>query len=262
MQFSELLNSMRERSGSWTVTVGDEWLQGRSLFGGLQSAIALRAMRALVPPDVPLRTLQTTFIAPVPAGTVTVRARVLRRGKSAIQVAAEVVEGDAVLCLLTGVFGAARASAVAIAPLQPPMTPQARVVEFRFIPGVTPNFTQYLPMRWLSGSPPYTNNPSTRHVIEVDLRDDGAMDEPQLLAIADAPPPVALSMLKKPAPGSSMTWTMELLDPDLKRQPLAGWRLDCEVVAAGEGYTSQSVMIWSPGGKLSAISRQSMVVFG
>jgi acyl-CoA thioesterase len=261
MQFSELIGSMQERAGTWSVTAGDEWLQGRSLFGGLQSAIALRAMRALVPADVPLRTLQTTFIAPVPAGVVNARARVLRTGKSAIQVAAEIFEGDAVLCLLSGVFGAARESDVSIAPPQPPVPP-GKIFDFRFIPGVTPNFTQYLPMRWLSGTPPYTSNPMTRHVIEVSLRDPGPMDEPHLLAIADAPPPVALSMLNKRAFGSSMTWTMEFLDPDLRNRALEGWRLDCEVVAAGEGYTSQSVMIWSPDGKLSAISRQSMVIFG
>jgi len=106
MQFSELLDSMQERGGAWTASVGDDWLQGRSVFGGLQAAIALKAMRSLVPGGIPLRTLQVTFVAPVPAGTVTAQARVLRTGKSAIQVEALIVEGDAVLCVVLGVFGA------------------------------------------------------------------------------------------------------------------------------------------------------------
>ncbi len=261
MQFSDLLASMQERDGAWTCVVTDDWLQGRSLFGGLQAAIALKAMRALVPREVPLRTLQVTFVAPVPAGTVSTTARVLRTGKSAIQVEGRVGDAGSVQCLLVGVFGAARPSTVEVAPAQPPVPP-GKPISFDFVAGITPSFTRHLPMRWLHGTPPYTGNPLTRAIIEVTLRDRGPIDEAHLLAIADAPPPVALSMLKKPAPGSSMTWTLEFMAIDLAAQALAAWRLDADVVAAGEGYTSQSVMVWTPGGKLAAISRQSMVVFG
>jgi acyl-CoA thioesterase len=261
MQFSDLLESMRERDGAWIATVGEDWMQGRSAFGGLQAAIAVRAMRALVAAEIPLRTLQVTFIAPVPAGEVTARARVLRTGKSAIHVEARLGEGDEAQCVILGVFGAARASTVNVDPPQPPK-PGGKVIAFDFVAGLTPSFTRHLPMRWLSGTPPYTNNPATTAMIQVDLRDRGPMAEPHLLAIADAPPPVALSMLKKPAPGSSMTWTMEFLGEDLRSLSLSDWRLDLEVVAAREGYTSQSVMVWAPTGRLAAISRQSMVVFG
>jgi hypothetical protein len=162
--------------------------------------------------------------------------------------------------VVLGVFGTSRDSSIRILPTAPPAA-NGKPIEFRHMPGVTPNFTKFLPMRWLSGTPPYTNNPATRHVIEVNMQDRGPFGEAHLLAIADAPPPVALSMLKKPAAGSSMTWTMEFIAQDLSRQPLTGWRLDVEVVAARDGYTSQSVMVWTPSGELGAISRQSMVVF-
>ena len=261
MEFSALLESMKEQSGTWTAPVPDAWLQGRSLFGGLQAALAWRAMRALVLPEIPLRTLQVTFIGPVGAGTVTARARILRKGRSTVHVEGVLGEGNEAQCLLLGVFGAARMSSVAILPKAPPV-PDGKPIDFRFVAGLTPNFTQYLPMRWLSGTPPYTSNPAPRAVIEVGMKDRGPMSEAHVLAIADAPPPVALSMLKKPAPGSSMTWTIEFFAQDLPRLPLSGWRLDAEVTAARDGYTSQSVMVWTPGGELAAISRQSMVVFG
>jgi hypothetical protein len=38
--------------------------------------------------------------------------------------------------------------------------------------------------------------------------------------------------------------------------------VDAELVAARDGYTSQSVMLWAPDGTPVAISRQSMLVFG
>ena len=86
------------------------------------------------------------------------------------------------------------------------------------------------------------------------------------MAVADAPPPIALSMLKAQVPGSSLTWTLEMLseggDAGLAELPLAGWRLDLELVAAAAGYTSQSEIVWGPGGEPVALSRQCMVVFG
>ena len=86
MLLSEILATLVRDHAGWTGTVPDDWSQGRSIFGGLQAALVLRAMRALVPGHLPLRVMQTTFVAPVLTGTVHVRARVLRAGKNAIDV--------------------------------------------------------------------------------------------------------------------------------------------------------------------------------
>ena len=86
MRFSEAMQTVTRRGDGWQATVSEDWLQGRSAFGGLQAALALRAMRERVPVDMPLRSLQVTFIAPVPAGPVSIRAQRLRAGRSAIQV--------------------------------------------------------------------------------------------------------------------------------------------------------------------------------
>jgi hypothetical protein len=48
----------------------------------------------------------------------------------------------------------------------------------------------------------------------------------------------------------------------LEHLALEGWRLDVDLLAADGGYTSQSVMVWGPGGEPVAVSRQCMVVFG
>jgi acyl-CoA thioesterase len=69
MQFSDVLDTLRQEDGSCSATVSADWEQGRSVFGGMQAALLLRAMRSVAPPGVPLRTMQVTFVAPVPAGS-------------------------------------------------------------------------------------------------------------------------------------------------------------------------------------------------
>src|SRR6478609_3119397 len=96
---SVLLSRARTSQGTSTLDVPDDWLQGRTLFGGMQAVVGLAAMRSLAP-DAPLRSLQVTFLAPVPGGLVTARAQVLRSGKSATHVEARIVDGDNTLALI------------------------------------------------------------------------------------------------------------------------------------------------------------------
>lgn len=258
--WSRLLAATRAHGGTATLEVTADWLQGRTVFGGLQAAVAVQAMRGLVP-DTPLRTLQGTFLAPVPQGVLTAQARVLRTGKSATHVEARIVEGEATLALLVGVFGAPRASGVTVTPRQPPVA-AGPAIDFLYAPGLTPAFTQHFKVRWLQGLPPYTGDTRTDHVLEVSLRDEGPVTEGHVLAIADFIPPLALSHLKTPAPGSTLTWMIEFLAQGFDGIGLERWRIDAQLAAARDGYTSQSVMVWGPGGEPVAMSRQSMVVFG
>jgi acyl-coenzyme A thioesterase PaaI-like protein len=258
--WTPLFAGLRTQPGSASLEVPADWLQGRTVFGGLQAALALRAMRTLVP-DVPLRTLQGTFLAPVPAGAATATARVLRTGKSATHVEARIVDGDATLALLVGVFGAARASTVSVRPRQAPVE-SPRPLEFGYIPGVMPAFTQHFKVRFLRGGTPYTGAKATDTVLDVGLRDAGPCTEGHVLAIADFIPPIALSHLKSPAPGSTLTWMIEMFADRFDGLTLEHWRVDATMAAAQDGYTSQSLMVWGPGGEPLASSHQSMVVFG
>jgi Acyl-CoA thioesterase N-terminal domain/Acyl-CoA thioesterase C-terminal domain len=259
--FTAVLDSATVAGGSLSADVPADWTQGRTIFGGLQAALALRAMRAVVPPDVPLRALQGTFAAPLPAGEVHADAEVLRVGKNASQAEARLGSGGETTAVFLGVFGTGRESAIARVPEQPSVQTEDPV-EFAYVPGRMPRFTQFFSARWLRGGVPFSGHPEPSAVIEVSMTDDApAAGEEHVLAIADFPPPVALSLLDRPAQGGTMAWLIELLD-GRGNTPLEGWRLDTEMVAAGAGYTSQSVMVWGPGGAPVAISRQSMVVFG
>jgi acyl-CoA thioesterase len=261
MRFSDLMRSIWRDAGASSVEVPEDWLQGRSVFGGLQVALVVDAMRALVPATVPLRTLQVTFVAPVPAGTMRAAARVLRTGKSATHVEGRLADGDLALATAIGVFGIARPSAIARAPRRPDVAAH-RPCEFPYVPGFSPAFTQHFDARWVRGGVPFSGDPSHEMAVELDFRDAGPASEAHVIALADYVPPVALSMVARPTPGSSLTWMLELTADRFDTWPLQGWRADVEMVAARDGYTSQSTLVWAPDGALVAISRQSMVVFG
>jgi acyl-coenzyme A thioesterase PaaI-like protein len=257
--YSVLMSRVEGASGEARVSVPDDWLQGRTLFGGLQAAIALKAMRSLRI-EAPLRSLQATFVAPVPGGLVQAGARVLRSGKNATHVEARIVDGEQTLALVVGVFGVARESSVSVVPEQPAVAPGG-AVEMAYGPGVMPSFTQHFKARWLRGGLPYSGATEKDNVIELGMRDAGPVSEYHVVAMADFIPPIALSFLTERAPAASLTWMLEMLVDDVSALPLEGWRMDAHVSAARDGYTHQSMELWGPGGIPVALGRQTMVVF-
>jgi len=257
---SVLMSRARTGAGTSMVDVPEDWLQGRTLFGGLQAIVGLAAMRT-VAPEAPLRSLQVTFLAPVPGGLVRAHARILRSGKSATHVEARIVDGDNTLAMMVGVFGLPRSSAVALRPRQPDVTPD-NPVELPWVPGVTPNFTRHFKARWVAGARPWSGIQRPDSVIELAMRDQGNATEYHVVAMADFIPPIALSYLKTPVPAASLTWMLELLVEDASALPLDGWRIDAQMSAAHNGYINQSLMLWGPGGVPVALGRQTMVVFG
>lgn len=262
MRFSQLIDGLRGGDGEWQAEVPASWAQGRTLFGGLQAALAAQAMRALAGDTAPLRTLQASFIAPVPAGTVQVRARVLRRGKSATQVEAQLLDGGQAACVVLGIFGAPRASSIDIAPDWPaPAVAAAQARELPYIEGVTPAFTRHVGFRWASGGFPFSGAAEAKTQIYVRLKDEAPVGEAQLVALADTIPSPALSLLKKPAPASSLTWMLEILRPDYDAAADGWWLMDAAVSSAHSGYLSQTATLWSPDHRAVALSRQSVVVF-
>jgi len=261
MNFSQAMRGVIRDGDSWRAEVGADWLQGRSAFGGLQAALGLRAMRELVPAELALRTLQVTFLAPVLTGNVTIRAACLRQGRSTMHVEAGLYAGDQLLCQLLGVFGSARPSALNFQPEQAPLAaPMAREVPYD--PATMPAFFQQFRARWLRGDLPFSGGTQREAVVRISLRDDGPPDETHVLAFADFIPPLALGMFAQPTQGSSLTWMLELLRDRYDDLGLADWRIDATLLAARDGYTNQSVMLWGPHGEPVALSRQSMVVFG
>lgn len=265
MQFSELVKAVRKQP--LDVTIPADWAQGRASFGGLMVALQYEAMRAQVAPERVLRSLAVTFVGPAEPGvSISFEVEVLREGKAVSQVLGRAVQNGQVVTLVQGSFGASRASAVSIESMP---APDMKAVQdcplLPYIKGVTPEFMRHLSMGWAVGALPFTGR-GTREMggwvrLAGDVKDE-PLTETHLLALIDAWPPALLPLLNKPTAGSTLTWTVEFVQP----LPVAGTLDWCKYLAviehARDGYGHVAANLWAPNGELIAISRQTVTVFG
>jgi acyl-CoA thioesterase len=261
MRFSDTLASVSAAETEVEVTA--DWLQGRTVFGGLQVALALRALERALGEAIPLRSLQTTFIAPVPAGPVALRARILRRGRSAVQGEARLLNAAGeTLCLVMAVFGRARASRLSRHPTAPTAPPAAGLRDVPYLEGLTPVFSRQFAMRFALNGIPFSGVREPVSQTWLAHRDPAPLTVAHLVALADVIPSPALALLQQPAAASSLTWALDLLQPRVDFDPAAFWLMDAEATAAAEGYISQTATLFNPAGEAAAYSRQTMAIFG
>ncbi|SQF98114.1 acyl-CoA thioesterase II [Paucimonas lemoignei] len=264
MTFSELIDAVQRQP--LAVTIPPEWGQGRASFGGLMAALQYEAMRAKVPSDRPVRSLAITFVGPAEPGVpIAFEVEVLREGNSVSQVLGRAVQNGQVMTLIQGSFGASRESSIAV---QADPAPTLKAVEecpqLPFISGMMPEYLRFMDLRWALGGMPFSNTPSSAIGGYVRFReiDEGPLNEAHLLALVDTWPPALLPHLSKPAPGSSLTWTIEFVQP-LPQVSSHDWCSYKAVIEhARDGYGHTAAMLWTPSGELMAISRQTVTVFG
>ncbi len=212
----DLLAWRRREAHVVHFTVTPDWQQGRTLFGGLLSALGVQAMRDVCGGDWPLRALQTNFVGPVAAGAFEVDVVLLRQGKNVRQVQARITQagpdGQVQVCgVLLGVFGTGRASTLPVlSPERPPVpvTPEQAFV-WPYIEGVTPAFTQHMEVRHAEGGMPFTGSSDWFSRAFARLRrSEGVDTELTVALLADAGPTPALAQLKGPAMASSVSWSL------------------------------------------------------
>jgi acyl-CoA thioesterase len=247
-----------------SFSITEDWLQGRTTFGGLVATLAVQAMHDVVGRVAPLRALQTNFIGPVGAGTVQVAVTTLRAGKNMRQVQATLSQGGELAAMLVAVFGAARESALpAMWPQRPGVATSAEAAQvLPFIAGVTPNFTQHLQMAWAEGPMPFSGGEGWNTRIHLRLKDEALDPELLTVLLSDAPPTPALGQLKERKPASSVSWSLELRSP-VRPAPADGWwRIDMDTKACAEGYANQAATLWTPDGQLASLGYQVVAVYG
>jgi acyl-CoA thioesterase len=265
---SALLAARSVQASRVSFAATEDWQQGRTVFGGLLSALSAQAMRDVCGADWPMRALQTNFIGPVALGTFHVDVTLLRQGKNVRQVKATVVQADdkgveQVCGILLGVFGSGRPSAIpSRRPVQAPVALSAEAsTALPYVPGLTPNFTQHLDFRLAEGAFPFTGGGDWLTRCHLRLKDNAGVD-PELIAImlADAGPTPALSQAKTFAPASSVSWALELR-PVTNVDPQGLWRLDQDTIAYDEGYANDRAHLWTPDGQLAAFGYQVVAVY-
>lgn len=231
------------------------------------AALVYEAMLAKTSPGRPVRSLAITFVGPAePEVPISFDVELLREGKAVSSLLGRATQNGQVVTLIQGSFGAGRDSVVDV-PALPAVemkSLQEAAPELPYIKGITPEFMRHLALRWAVGGLPFSNTPSRSMGGWVRLRGD-VKDEPvseaHLLALVDAWPPTLLPYLSKPAAGSTLTWTIEFVQPVPSLSTLDWCRYCAQIDHARDGYGHASAALWSASGELLAISRQTVSVF-
>jgi len=251
-----------DSSARQTFRFTEDWGQGRAIYGGLIGAALYKTMRGQVPADRLLRAMTVAFVGPVAPEAATVTATVLRQGKSVTQAEARLEQNGQVCATANASFGAPRESGVVVpgAP-RPDAPPPDKALILPDIPGVTPVFLRHFVLGLTGGQVPFSGADQPDFSGWCRHKEPAGDDEAALIGLLDVWPPSVLPMLKRPAPGSSLTWSLDLIDPGV---PAAGddwWFYEVNTQGAANGFVQADARMWRPDGQLAVISRQTAVVF-
>lgn len=261
-----LQHMLDEAAKGDTVTIADGWAQGRATYGGLLAALQLVAMKTRIEGKTPpLRSLTTNFVAPVVPGEATIESALLRQGSNVSQCEARVIQDGRVAAVSFAGFGAARRSDVRIHPhtRMPQMPDPFDLKPLGHQAGRDPEFLQHMELRLVDGDKPFSGSDRSTFSGWMRLREPGPVfDEEHLVALVDAWPVPALQRLRQPAAASTVSWTLEIVGDMRHLAPTAQWAYSARADSAVDGYAHAEARLWRPHGGLTAISRQTVAVFG
>lgn len=263
MSFSSTLAQISSDKNDQVIELPTGWAQGRAFFGGFSAALAAQFLRQQFSDDYHLRSLSLSFVAPAEPGEAQLSYRVLRQGKSVVQVAVELQQqGDVMLAGLAS-LGKARQSQVQVAGETPPDLKTVNDGPGLPEADIVPEFAKNFDYRITSGGMPFSGQPGRTFGGWVRFRDEQQpLSTAAILALVDAWPPAVLPHLDKPAPASSLTWTIEFPDLPLQDFSTHDWfQYEAFIEHAGDGYGHSRAGLWSDQGQLIAISRQTFTVF-
>jgi acyl-CoA thioesterase len=255
--------------GRFHADIPDDW-KVVYVFGGVTMYTALRAMReALARPDLGLVTANAIFVAPVPPGPVTIDVHVLRDGRTASQVAADLCVDGKLALRAHGVFGVAHDQDHRFLDVRFPEVPHPVDVEppppaDDRMPFGHINFHDQTDWRPVSGvswdrdnfrAGPARCQIWTRLIAEPEL-DDGSYDPLALAIHGDVIGPAVGAGLG-PVDQPFMVLSLEI-GIRFVATPVSPWVLqDIEAWHVGDGYATGPARLWDEDGNLCAIATQT-----
>lgn len=259
MSFASLLAAAEPRAGGFAVRIPEDWHQGRTAYGGFSSALALAAAMRTGSELPPLRSAQVSMIAPV-FGEVEVRARLLRRGRNATWMSAEILREGEVAFTASFAFMGPVESALHVndRPAPEDLIPVAEARAFVNERG--PAFLRHhFDVRFAL---PRSGEKRPEMCWWARARErDGLDPMVELLLCADALPPGVMSLLAPATPVSTMQWQVNLLTPAPATRE-GWWLLRSTGDYAERGCSSQRMAIWNADGAPMLAGMQSVALFG
>ena len=258
--FAEVLENLAREGDAFVIDAPEDWSQGRTLYGGMTAALAYEATRRDMSDLPPLRSAQFTFIGPA-SGRLRFDVSLLRKGRSSALVEVNCANAEGVAARAVLVFGAARESKVAhdFLPM-PKVDAPDQIPSFRKEGGPRGFWNNYETRLAAGGRILDISAPRPEFTVWTRFLNAGDADPmTALLAAADCLPPAAMVHFPTPAPISTMTWTVDVLNPPPR--PDAWVLLHSSSEHAGDGYSMQSMVMWSADGAPLAVGRQTVAIF-
>jgi acyl-CoA thioesterase len=253
-------------AGRYHADVSDGW-KIRALFGGVSMYTALRAMAEhLDRAEQPLVTANAIFLAPVPPGPVEIDVEVLRDGRTASQVSADVhVPGAGPALRVHGVFGRAHDTDRAFQDVVVPEVPRPDQIELPPEPD-SPNpfgpINFHEQTEWRPVSP--LDDPGVgRFMSWVRLKHDALLPDgtrdPLVLAVHGDVLGPAVGRGLGPRENGQPTMVLSLeIGIRFIATPATPWVLqESEAWHVGDGYATGPARLWDEELRLCAIATQT-----
>jgi acyl-CoA thioesterase len=258
MRFANLIDAVPADSRPVTLPGAENWMQGRTLFGGASAALALEAVRKAMPDLPPFRAAQVGFVAPVGAN-LAFSVEMVRQGRNVTQVRSDIASDGKLALTALMLFGEEREpNALHPAGKADPWPGAPEACE-DVGQGPTTYFTQNLEIRRAQderGKGP----PLVRRWVRLADR-EGLDPVIQAIVLGDALPPGSMRAMQRQGPLSSINWSFNLLDPQARTRD--GWFLaEAASDHADHGYSSERLRLWNADGEQILAGMQAAAIFG
>jgi acyl-CoA thioesterase len=223
------------------------WLQGRTIYGGLAAALALQAVLRDAPGLGPLKSAHIVFVGPA-SQSLTFKTAVLRQGKSATCISVDCMAGTEVVLRVMFIFADPRSSKIQHDFCQFPAVKGPESYPSLGVVSQAPASLANFELRFAGKSLPVTGSDHPELLAWVRHRDASGVDPAvALLALGDSLPPI-----------SSMTWTLDIARPATVDEWLL---LRSTSQRASNGYSYQTMEIWNEQGALVLSGAQTVAFF-
>lgn len=240
------------------VCPGDHWRQGRTLYGGLTAAIAVRSAEAAGVCAHPLRSAQFAFTG-VAGPAIQSQVQVLASGRSSDFVQVRCISEDRIVLSALLCFGAHRDTR-ADSSIPACAVPAPEDCLPYFTQPEVPRFTRQFDARLARGAQLASNAQRPDLSLWLRHRCAGAADAASsIIALADALPPAMMLSESSFIRVSSMTWHVDVLCETFRG---AAWHLARSVAEHTQGgYSSQDMTMWAEDGRPVLRARQTIAVY-
>lgn len=255
-----LLSTLRVDGDVAKAHIDEGWMQGRTAYGGISSAVALAGAMALHPTETPLRYAQISFVGPV-GGDCTVETRVLRQSKSSLFIDAGVSSDQGFGTAAVFAFSGDRTSHLDHNRLAMPDAPDPETLAPVPEHHARPPFTRHFDMRPTTGPRFGWKSEVGEYLTWVRFVEEPVCHPAvALLAMGDALPPAAMALFSQFGPISSMNWTVNMLTGTPSTDD-GWWLLSAKTGYARHGLSVQDMMLWNRAGEPVLSGSQAIAIY-